>query len=198
MKEYKLFGGKIIEDVGQYAREYIKNNCIDHSEIIVYVGTDSKQLRKQTMYATAIAFYHIGKGVHVVFTREKIPKVKDLFTRLYNEVEMTRRCAEQLNKELTGHYYFRWTTENIWVEIGGVKAERLKNDGKLQELVDKFNLDLKHQKLITCDLDLNPSQMFKSSMVHDTGVGVLKGNGFRVRTKPDSWVASCAADLLCR
>ena len=204
MKEFKLFGGKIIEDVGQYAIDYIKKNAVDHSEIIIYIGTDSKQLRKHTMYATAIAFYHVGKGAHIIFNRTKIPKVKDLFTRLYNEVEMTRRTAEALNKDLVGNYHFRWTDANIWVEVGGYKVESMKNADKengtnlLGELVKKYNDDLKHQKLITCDLDLNPSKMHKSNMVHDAGVGALKGNGFRVRTKPNAWCATCAADLLCK
>ena len=198
MKEFKLFGGHVIEDVEQYAIDYIKKNAIDHSEILVYVGTDSKQLRKHTLYATAIAFYHVGKGAHIIFSRTTIPKVKDLFTRLYNEVEMTRRTAERLDKALKGQYHFRWTKDNIWVEIGGIKAENLKEQGRLQDIVDQYNRDLAHQKLITCDLDLNPSHMHKSNMVHDAGIGVIKGSGFRVRTKPNAWVATCAADLLCK
>lgn len=198
MKEFKLFGGKIIENIEDYAIQYIKNNCVDHSEIIVYVGTDSKQLRKHTLYATAVVFYHVGKGAHIIFSRERVPKVKDLFTRLYNEVEMTRIVAEHLDSKLRGNYFFRWTEENIWVEIGGVKAQKLKDTGELQKLVAKYNEDLRHQKLITCDLDINPDKMYKSSMVHDVGVGTLKGNGFRTRTKPTAWAASCAADLLCK
>ena len=198
MKEFKLFGGKIIEDINEYAINYIKENCVDHSEIIVYVGTDSKQFRKHTMYATAIVFYHVGKGAHIVFTRERVPKIKDLFTRLYNEVEMTRIIAEDLNKALVGNYFFRWTTDNIWVEIGGVKAQRLKDSGELQALVDKYNLDLRHQKLITCDIDINPDKMYKSNMVHGIGIGTLKGSGFRTRSKPNAIAASGAADLLCK
>lgn len=198
MKDFKLFGGRQIEDVGDYTLQYIKDNCTEHSEIIIYVGTDSKQLRKHTLYATAIAFYHVGKGAHIIFRRKKVPKVKDLFTRLYNEVEMTRVVAEQLDARLKGKYHFRWTEENIWVEIGGVKAERLKDSGELQALVNKYNEDLKHQRLITCDLDINSDKMYKSSMVHDVGIGTLKGNGFRTRSKPNAWAASCAADLLCK
>lgn len=204
MKEFKLFGGHLIDDVEQYAIDYIKEKCVDHSEIMVYVGTDSKQLRKHTMYATAIAFYHVGKGAHIIFNRTKIPKVKDLYTRLYNEVEMTRRTAERLDKALKGNYHFRYTEANIWVEIGGVKVERLREKDRkegtneLAEIVDKYNSEIQHQRLVICDLDLNPSKMHKSNMVHDTGIGVLKGSGFRTRTKPNAWTATCAADLLCK
>jgi predicted RNase H-related nuclease YkuK (DUF458 family) len=198
MENFKLFGGNIIENLGQYARDYIKNSGEDHSQIIIYVGTDSKQLRHSTLYATAIAFYHVGRGAHIIFRRTNIVKVRDIFTRLYNEVEMTLEVAEYLNKELEGHYDFKWNESNVWVEIGGDRLERLRGTFELSRILTSMNDDLVHQKLITCDLDLNPSKNHKSNMVYDAGVGTIKGNGFRVRTKPTAWVATCAADLLCK
>jgi predicted RNase H-related nuclease YkuK (DUF458 family) len=48
------------------------------------------------------------------------------------------------------------------------------------------------------DLDINPSEKYKSNMAHDAAMGMVKGYGFEVRTKPDAWAASCAADLLCK
>jgi predicted RNase H-related nuclease YkuK (DUF458 family) len=198
MENFKLFGGNILEDLGQYARDYINSSGDDHSQIIVYVGTDSKQLRHSTLYATAIAFYHIGGGAHIVFRRVNIPKVRDMFTRLYNEVEMTMEVSEYLHKELEGHYNFEWNEDNIWMEIGGDRAQRLRGNTELKRIIDGLNSDLQHQKTVICDLDLNPSKNHKSNMVYDAGVGTIKGNGFRVRTKPHAWVASCAADLLCK
>lgn len=204
MEQFKLLGGSIIEDVGQYSRDYIKNNVNEHSEMIIYVGTDSKQHRKFTMYATVIAFYHIGKGAHIIFNRTRVPKIKDIFTRLYNEVEMTRCTAEELDNELLGNYHFKWTRDNIWTEIGGIKVENIKiSDNKngtceLDNIVKEYNNELLHKKSIVCDLDLNPNKKYKSYMVHDIGVGALKGSGFRVRTKPKSWCASVAADMICK
>lgn len=204
MKRFKLLGGSIVEDVGQYARDYIKKHVENHSEMIIYVGSDSKQHRRTTMYATTIVFYHVGKGAHIIFARTKIPKVRDLFTRLYNEVEMTREAAEELHNELLGSYHFRWTKDNIWVELGGVYVENLRRadnesgTNKLGELVDKYNKDLLHEKTVTCDIDISPNKLYKSHIVHDAGIGVLKGNGFRVRSKPTAFAATSAADLLCK
>ena len=53
-------------------------------------------------------------------------------------------------------------------------------------------------KLVDIDLDFNPNKKWGSNVVHDSAVGMLKGCGFRVRTKPRAWAASCAADLLCK
>jgi len=48
------------------------------------------------------------------------------------------------------------------------------------------------------DLDINPSEKYKSNMAHDAAMGMVKGYGFEARSKPDAWAATCAADLLCR
>jgi len=159
MKEFKLFGGHVIPDLATYVKDYVTK----YPDVEVYVGTDSSQLRKQTIYATVIAFRHPSNGVHIIFNRERLPKMKVLFERLWKEVEFSLEVAEQVNAILS--------------EV------RTCDPGK---------------RLLTVDLDLNPSHNHKSNMVHDSGVGTIKGYGYVVRTKPDSWAASCAADLLCK
>ena len=79
-----------------------------------------------------------------------------------------------------------------------INADQENGTDYLGSIVKKYNDALLHQKTITCDLDLNPNKMFKSNMVHDIGIGALKGSGFRVRSKPNAWSATCAADLLCK
>ncbi len=147
---FKKFGGEKIEDVSLYVREYLTK----HPNVTVFVGTDSVQLRSATMYATALCFWHNGHGVHVVFERNRLPKTKDLFTRLWTETEMSLKLANEL-KEKCG--------------------------------VDSV-----------VDLDINPNEKYKSNVAHDAAVGMIKGYGFEVRTKPNAWAASVAADLLCK
>jgi hypothetical protein len=55
-----------------------------------------------------------------------------------------------------------------------------------------------HQIEATVDLDINSNKKYKSFIAHDAAVGMIKGYGFVVRTKPDAWAASAAADLLCK
>jgi predicted RNase H-related nuclease YkuK (DUF458 family) len=179
MKDYKKFGGELIGDLGEYARNYISKN----PDVVLCVGTDSKQLRKRTLYATAICFQHPGKGVHVVFKRENFPKIRDMFTRLWKEGELSLAVSEYLEGELKGVYNRKLTN-----------PER---DRGL-ELVSGM-------KLADIHLDFNPSKNHKSNMVYEAAVGMIKGYGYRVYTKqdpesdvPNAWGATCAADLLCK
>ena len=83
MKDFKLFGGQEIEDLGVYLREYYDL----HPDIQIYIGTDSAQHGKVTKYATAISRLRPGKGVHVVYKKIIIRRERDMFTRLWNETE---------------------------------------------------------------------------------------------------------------
>lgn len=47
-------------------------------------------------------------------------------------------------------------------------------------------------------LDLNPDEVRKSNIAHDSGVGYILGSGYDVKTKSDSWAATYAADLISR
>ena len=179
MKDYKKFGGEILEDLGEYARNYIKEN----PDVIVCIGTDSKQLRKRTMYATAICFQHPGRGVHVVFRRESFSKIRDLYTRLWKEGELSLAVGEYLNEEL----------KDVW-------ERKITPDEK-----SRGTKIVEGMKLCDLHLDVNPNKNHKSNMVYEGSVGMLEGYGYRVYTKqhpdsgkPNSWAASCAADLLCK
>ena len=154
MKNFKLFGGESIVDFDDYIRTYKKNN----PDIEIYVGTDSSQIGNMTSYATAIVFYHPGKGAHVIFSRGKENRVHDIFTRLWKELEYTKTTADKIQSALN--------------------------------IID--------EKIVILDLDVNPSEMHGSNVVYSAGVGYLKGFGYKVRTKPNAWSASCAADLLCK
>lgn len=51
-------------------------------------------------------------------------------------------------------------------------------------------------KILTVDLDLNSLKRHASNIAHDAGKGYLVAQGFNVRTKPQAWGASRAADHL--
>ena len=100
MKDFKLFGGQELEDLGEYLKDYYAK----YPDIKIYVGTDSAQHGKVTKYATAVALLHPGKGVHVVFKRVSIRRERDMFTRLWNEVEYTREVADYVHETLKDIY----------------------------------------------------------------------------------------------
>lgn len=187
MEGFKLFGGTQIPDVGQYVLDYVTK----YPDTMVFIGTDSTQLRKQTLYATAIMLYHPGAGAHIIYKRYRLPKIKDLFTRLWNEVEYTKTVSEYIDTTLTGNYTFLWNKDTLREYKNML---RMPNDIELKEA----NMKLQFERLVFTDLDFNPSENHKSNVVHDAAVGTLKGLGFRVRTKPTAWAATCAADLVCK
>jgi len=170
MKNFKLFGGKEIENLGEYLRNYIKLN----PRVKVYVGTDSIQNGKFTKYVTAIGLlkpeyigekgdFHYGEGVHIVFRRDNIKRIRDVYTRLWHETELTFEVASYVHEEL----------KDVWKQ------------------------PLNNEKVPIVHLDLNPDPKWKSHQVHDSSVGYLRGYGFDVHTKNSAWAATCAADFLC-
>jgi len=175
MRTFKKFGGEQIYDVGEYLRNYIKQN----PNIVIMVGCDSLQLRKKTQYAISVCLRHPGNGVHVIFYRETVDKIKDFWTRLWGEVERSLEIAEYLETELNGHYK-------------RFEMNELKNLG----------FETHQNKLIDIHLDINSvpglNKKNKSNQLYQASTSYLKGMGYRVYAKPDSPAATYSADLLCR
>lgn len=154
-KKFRLFGGDELQDVGIYVKDYLNRN----SDIKIFVGTDSKQYKNYTKYVTVVGLLKPQKGVHIVYKRENIRKIKDIFSRLWNEVEYSRELADYIES------------------VVNIKSDK---------------------KMITVHLDINIDKKAKSNIVHDSAVGYIKGLGYDVETKPNSWAASKAADMLCK
>jgi len=85
MKFY-LSNGREIENLKKYITDYMKNN----PEVDIYIGTDSqRKKRRKVSYVTTICFRHPGDGVHIINHREFGKFTKDLFSKLWKEVELT-------------------------------------------------------------------------------------------------------------
>ena len=104
MKDFKKFGGGYIDNLGEYARDYINKYKNDVKKVKIIVGCDSENAKTTTKYATVVVFYHEGAGAHFIYCFEKINRVKDLYTKLWGEIERTFKVAEYLEKELEGTY----------------------------------------------------------------------------------------------
>lgn len=171
MEKFKQFGGFLIDDVRQYVKEYIAK----HPEVEIYVGSDSMNHRKATTFVTVVCFVHPGHGGHIVFRRyntQRIKARKQDYDRAKAETENTKFWKETL-------------FPRMWREV---------QDSADIALALK---DVVGNKTITVDLDLNPDEKHQSNVAHDAGVGYIKSLGFKCRTKPEAFAASCAADFLC-
>lgn len=85
-----------------------KIDPIDHTRKIlaenpfvsIHIGTDSQSIAKQTRYITVIAYRFGNRGVHYILMKNGVPQIKDLWTRLWKETEMSINVAESINQIL--------------------------------------------------------------------------------------------------
>ena len=92
---FKDINGNIIDPV-DHTREIIRKNPF----VEVHVGTDSQSLAKITQYITVIAYRFGNRGVHYILKKNGVPQIKDLWTRLRKETELSIDIAETIKKSL--------------------------------------------------------------------------------------------------
>tara|TARA_B100001057_G_scaffold397561_1_gene407757 strand:+ start:165 stop:623 length:459 start_codon:yes stop_codon:yes gene_type:complete len=92
---FKDIKGNIIDPI-DHTREIIKKNPL----VEVHVGTDSQSLAKMTQYITVIAYRYGNSGVHYILKKNGVPQIKDLWTRLWKETELSIDIAESIKKSL--------------------------------------------------------------------------------------------------
>ena len=95
-KKFKNIHGALIQDVQEYTLNILKI----HPNTTVHVGTDSQNRGSSTTYSTVIAYRRATKGVHCIYVRTKISKITDMWTRLWNETEMTLDVAMWLREQI--------------------------------------------------------------------------------------------------
>lgn len=74
----------------------IKTHC---PEVEIHLGCDSQNFRTYTVYVTAVVFRYPSNGAHVVYLKEKVPKIDDLWSKLWGELERSAELALQLRAE---------------------------------------------------------------------------------------------------
>jgi predicted RNase H-related nuclease YkuK (DUF458 family) len=79
-------------DLIPYLHQYFSEN----ENTIMYIGSDSQNEKIHTSYATVIVLHNSNKGGHVLYTKEKVPKVKDRFSRLWAEVQRSVELSDYL------------------------------------------------------------------------------------------------------
>lgn len=79
---------------------YIDNILRLKPDTKLYVGTDSQNGKRCTIYATVVVMHFnendSGKGAHVIFAKEVLPKIRDKYTRLWGEVERSVEVSNML------------------------------------------------------------------------------------------------------
>jgi predicted RNase H-related nuclease YkuK (DUF458 family) len=97
---WKNFKNEIIPDLGEYVKDYVKK----FPDVTIYCGVDSDNQGRKTSIGEVVCFRHPRKGVHVIKNKYKIDHCKDIFTKIWAEVEAVYRLGEYLEEHLSGVY----------------------------------------------------------------------------------------------
>lgn len=66
----------------------------------IYIGTDSQDKGMETVYSTCIVYRYGNRGAHYIYYKEKVPKIKALYTRLFEEGVRTIEAWKLLTEEI--------------------------------------------------------------------------------------------------
>ncbi len=80
MKRFRSVDNRVVEVV-----EHTLGILKRYPNLKVHIGTDSQNIGLETIYVTVIAYRFGIRGVHYIYTKEKVPLVRDMFTRLFDE-----------------------------------------------------------------------------------------------------------------
>lgn len=102
MEKFRKFDGTKVPNAVEYVIDYLRAN----PGATVSIGCDSKQHADTTKYVTVICLQRGLKGVHVIYTKEVVPRVRDLFSRLWGEVERSKTLADALIKPIMEYHCY--------------------------------------------------------------------------------------------
>lgn len=130
---------------------YIKSDSKEKYKVVI--GTDSAN-HGTTDFVSAIVVYRVGHGGRFFWRRVNQKKINNLRERIYQEVMISLKLAEEILFNLSQNKDIDFDFE-VHVDIG--------SKGKTKEMLQEI-------------------------------IGMVRGSGFSVRTKPESYGASKVAD----
>lgn len=78
-------------DLGDYVTDYI--NELADQPVKIYLGCDSQNYATGTVYATTVVFHVADTGCHVIYKKDIVPVILDMWTRLWGETERSVEAA---------------------------------------------------------------------------------------------------------
>lgn len=95
MQFQKLTGPPKFE-LAEYVKSYLEKHT--NQDVEIYLGCDSQTKALHTIYATTVVF-HIGdSGCHVIYKKDTVPVIRDMWNRLWAEAERSVQVALYLRE----------------------------------------------------------------------------------------------------
>jgi len=95
MKKFKKINGDNV-NVVEHTLKILK----EKPNVKIHIGSDSQNNKRFTYYAVVISYHYGGRGVHYIYSKNKVKRISNLWERLWKEVELTLEIAEWLNAQL--------------------------------------------------------------------------------------------------
>tara|TARA_B100000989_G_scaffold254142_1_gene202763 strand:- start:132 stop:587 length:456 start_codon:yes stop_codon:yes gene_type:complete len=91
---------KLIDENEVELVSYVKQYLVDHQleDIKIHVGCDSQNIGPLTHYATTVVFHIGNSGCHFIYRKEKLPKIEDMWTKLWGETTRSVEIANHLKE----------------------------------------------------------------------------------------------------
>jgi len=152
-KKFNSPSGKLFsyEELVKELLFYIKSDPTEKYKVVI--GTDSAN-HGTTDFVSAIVVYRVGHGGRFFWRRVNQKKINSLRARIYQEVMISLKLAEEILFNLSQNKNINFDFE-VHVDIG--------SKGKTKEMLQEI-------------------------------IGMVRGSGFNVKTKPESYGASKVAD----
>jgi len=83
-------------DLAKYTKEYLDTNK-DYN-VKMYLGCDSQTKADKTTYATTLVFHVESSGCHIIYKKEVVPVIRDMWNRLWKETELSVKAALYLRE----------------------------------------------------------------------------------------------------
>ena len=96
MRIFKDINGHRLDPI-QHTLDILK----EHPNVQIHIGSDSQNVGKSTKYATVIAYRFGSRGVHYILSKKKEVLITDMWTRLWQEAEMSINVAEWLTHQVS-------------------------------------------------------------------------------------------------
>ena len=96
MRLFKNIKGERIDPIG-HTLKILK----DYPNVQIHIGSDSQNVGKKTRYATVIAYRYGSRGVHYILSKKNEALLKDMWSRLWKEAEMSIDVAEWLTNQIS-------------------------------------------------------------------------------------------------
>jgi predicted RNase H-related nuclease YkuK (DUF458 family) len=94
---FKKLTGPPEFDLGDYVINYIAD--LGDQPVKIYLGCDSQNHALNTVYATTVVFHIADSGCHIIYKKDQVPVILDMWTRLWGEAERSVEAALYLREK---------------------------------------------------------------------------------------------------